>query len=182
MRKIYLVRHGEAAASWQQDPDPGLSIAGIRQAESAAEHFSAVPVKCILSSPLARAIQTAEPLSRAKNISIRVNECFREIPSPVNIELSKRLEWLRSCAHKPWKSAAPEIISWRSSLLESLMELADDTVVFTHFMVLNAILAHVQSQPNLVCYQPGYCSILSVEVGSQIKVVDVGAESESRVL
>ena len=62
------------------------------------------------------------------------------------------------------------------------MELADDTVVFTHFMVLNAILAHVQSQPNLVCYQPGYCSILSVEVGSQIKVVDVGAESESRVL
>ena len=182
MRKIYLVRHGEAAATWQQDPDPGLSPMGIRQAESLAEHFGEVPVKHIFSSPLARAMQTAEPLGRAKDISIQVHQHFREIPSPVNIAMSERLEWLRSCVHKPWLSAAPEIISWRSSLLDSLEKLPDDAVVFTHFMVLNAVVAHIQSEPNLVCYQPGYCSILSLDLGRQMKVVDIGAESESRVL
>jgi len=33
---IFLVRHGEAAASWGESPDPGLSELGRRQAEVAA--------------------------------------------------------------------------------------------------------------------------------------------------
>ena len=31
---IILIRHGEAAASWSKDPDPGLSDNGHEQAES----------------------------------------------------------------------------------------------------------------------------------------------------
>jgi len=33
---IYLVRHGEAAASWGESSDPGLSELGWQQAEDAA--------------------------------------------------------------------------------------------------------------------------------------------------
>ena len=28
MTQIWIVRHGEAAASWEKDPDPGLSALG----------------------------------------------------------------------------------------------------------------------------------------------------------
>ena len=31
--KIYFIRHGEAKASWEEDPDPGLSKKGKSQSE-----------------------------------------------------------------------------------------------------------------------------------------------------
>ena len=33
-RTVYLVRHGEAAASWETAVDPGLSAAGQQQARA----------------------------------------------------------------------------------------------------------------------------------------------------
>ena len=36
MTQIWIVRHGEAAASWEKDPDPGLSNLGQLQAEETA--------------------------------------------------------------------------------------------------------------------------------------------------
>jgi broad specificity phosphatase PhoE len=37
---IILVRHGEASASWSEDPDPGLSKDGINQAKKLCEDES----------------------------------------------------------------------------------------------------------------------------------------------
>ena len=37
MTQIWIVRHGEAAASWEKDPDPGLSALGQEQAERTAQ-------------------------------------------------------------------------------------------------------------------------------------------------
>ena len=36
---IYLVRHGEANASWDEDRDPGLSAKGKKQATAVAEEL-----------------------------------------------------------------------------------------------------------------------------------------------
>ena len=82
---IYLVRHGEAAASWGQSADPGLSELGQQQAEQAASHLLAtVPQDLqLISSPLARALETAQPLARALGKPITRNDIFREIPAPV---------------------------------------------------------------------------------------------------
>ncbi|MBL6823925.1 MAG: histidine phosphatase family protein, partial [Luminiphilus sp.] len=61
MTQIWLVRHGEAAASWEKDPDPGLSALGREQAERTALMLSdVVPEHArVVSSPLLRAQQTA---------------------------------------------------------------------------------------------------------------------------
>jgi broad specificity phosphatase PhoE len=37
---IILVRHGEAASSWSEHPDPGLSSDGITQAKNVSEEFT----------------------------------------------------------------------------------------------------------------------------------------------
>ena len=61
MTQIWIVRHGEAAASWEKDPDPGLSALGQEQAERTARALlEIVPEDAtLLSRPLKRAQQTA---------------------------------------------------------------------------------------------------------------------------
>jgi hypothetical protein len=56
-------------------------------------------------------------------------------------------------------------------------------VVFTHFMVMNAVLGSFQENPSLVCYQPSYCSILTVSnTDDGLSLVDVGQQSVTRIL
>ena len=82
---LYLVRHGEAAARWGEDPDPGLSELGRAQARrtqmSLIDELTG-PVS-IISSPLRRARETAAPLAGALGAQIRIDDAFREIPAPV---------------------------------------------------------------------------------------------------
>ena len=58
MTDIWLVRHGEAAAAFDQEIDPGLSPLGHEQAEAASQQLSTiVPEDAqLLSSPKQRAI------------------------------------------------------------------------------------------------------------------------------
>jgi broad specificity phosphatase PhoE len=35
--ELFLIRHGEASASWGESSDPGLSLLGQQQAEETAE-------------------------------------------------------------------------------------------------------------------------------------------------
>jgi broad specificity phosphatase PhoE len=62
-RTVYLVRHGEAAASWETAVDPGLSVAGQQQAQALLDTFGATPPRRLVSSPLQRAQETAAPLA-----------------------------------------------------------------------------------------------------------------------
>ena len=183
MGTIYLVRHGEAAATWERDRDPGLSERGRAQARAVAEHFNSTEVEQIFSSPLLRARETAEPLGSAKQRLVRIDDAFREIPTPVNIPISERLDWLRSCANQSWESASQMVLDWRQAILQSLGQLPDHSVVFTHFMVMNAVLGQAQGQSQIVCYQPDYCSVLTLRTGGQaLQVAELGRQSESRIL
>lgn len=180
---IYLVRHGEAAASWQQDPDPGLSEKGRAQAEALLPFFSTADLNRIIASPLRRAHETALPLGGATGLAIETAQAFREIPTPNHIPLPDRLEWLQSCAHSPWEKADSQLQQWRNSILTSLYQQTDGTVIFTHFMVMNAVVGVLRKAPNLVCYQPDYCSVLRLEYTTDgLRLLDCGKEAESRVL
>lgn len=182
MADIYLIRHGEAAASWEQDRDPGLSEQGVVQANSLASDFTDIPIERIFSSPLQRAQQTAIPLGHSKALDVQLCESMREIPTPVNIPVSERISWLRSIALQPWFEAPAVVTDWRQGILETLAQLPKGSAVFTHFMVMNAVLGHIQGHRNLVCYQPDYCSVLSLNLGSSLEVVSIGNQSSTRVL
>ncbi|MGB1439508.1 MAG: histidine phosphatase family protein, partial [Luminiphilus sp.] len=85
MNRVWLVRHGEAAASWGEHHDPGLSELGKAQAESAAEllHDVLPPATKLVSSPKQRALDTAQPLASRLNCDVVVDVTFREIDAPV---------------------------------------------------------------------------------------------------
>jgi len=61
--KLVLVRHGEAAAGWIDDADPGLSEVGQQQARDVVDRLVALGPLPILTSPLRRCRETAAPLA-----------------------------------------------------------------------------------------------------------------------
>jgi len=78
---ILLMRHGETrsnAARVVQTPDTPLSPRGARQAEQLAARLSALSVSRILSSDLARALETAERVRAATGAELVIDPLLQE--------------------------------------------------------------------------------------------------------
>ncbi|MEO0574627.1 MAG: histidine phosphatase family protein [Pseudomonadota bacterium] len=159
---IYLVRHGAASANWGADPDPGLGALGEQQAERVAVALmhETSPPRRVVSSPLLRAQQTAKPLAAKLRTSVIVQRAFTELPSPV--PLTERSDWLRSIMSGTWADQSDVIRQWRSDIIASLACIDQNTAVFTHFMVLNAVVSHLTANPNILCFQPDNASVTRI--------------------
>ncbi|MFK8043137.1 histidine phosphatase family protein [Congregibacter sp.] len=159
-RAIYLVRHGEAAASWGQSPDPGLSELGHSQAKETAQQLEAhlsAPGVTLVSSPLLRAQETAIPLAAALGLEVSVDECFREIPSPV--PLDERQDWLRGFMRQQWHEQEPALHQWRQNIVDAVESLSGTTIVFTHFLVINALVGWYQKREETLVFWPDNASV-----------------------
>jgi broad specificity phosphatase PhoE len=88
MTTVHLLRHGEVhnpeGILYGRLPGFRLSALGEAQAIVAAEFLSSRPVVHLVSSPLERAQQTAEPLSAALGLGVEIDERL--------IEAANRLE------------------------------------------------------------------------------------------
>lgn len=183
MATIHLIRHGEAAASWNQDPDPGLSELGRQQALAVMQHFCDGPVCPVYSSPLRRVRETAAPLATYWGVEVVTVPAFAEIPTPAGHSLEQRLQWLLALRDQRWDTASAALLEWRENIISALNQLPEQALVFTHFMVMNTVVGHVMKRHEYVCYQPGNGSILTLQKDEGgIRVADLGAESATRVL
>lgn len=80
---LYVVRHGENPANINREfsyklIDYSLTPRGTRQAEETATFFSNKGVHAIYSSPLKRALETAEAIAQPLGLPVTVVEEFRE--------------------------------------------------------------------------------------------------------
>lgn len=82
-RHLLVLRHGQstwnAEGRWQGQADPPLSAEGERQARAAAEALRDIPFRRAVSSDLRRAVQTAEILADALDLTVQVDLDLREI-------------------------------------------------------------------------------------------------------
>ena len=75
---IYLVRHGQTA--WNKEEvfrgrtDIPLDETGLKEAESAGEYFKTFDIEAVYSSPLSRAWQTAQKISRFHSLDVQALE------------------------------------------------------------------------------------------------------------
>ncbi len=83
---IFLVRHGQSYGNVQGrlcavPPGPGLTQRGRLQAEAATNRLleQGVCPSLIISSPLARALETARPLAEATGLEVQVRWALREV-------------------------------------------------------------------------------------------------------
>jgi probable phosphoglycerate mutase len=183
LRRVYLVRHGEAAARWGEDADPGLSPIGRRQAAEAAEKLLGClggETPRIVSSPLLRAQETAGPLASALGACVQVDERFREIPAPV--PLARRQSWLRAFMRGRWSEQEATLHAWRSSILEGVESLPDNAVVFSHFLVLNTIAGWQKQCDETLCFWPANASVtVLTHSGAEGWSITLGEQMQSRV-
>lgn len=176
MPRLYLVRHGMAEAGWGEGYDPGLNDLGKGQANAIAQALSHLGPLNMISSPLLRAKETAEPLVEIWGCSCRVEERVGEIPSPTE-DLLSRAEWLQGVMGKRWSHLGEELQAWRRGVVEVLCALDADSVVFTHFIAINVAVGEATGDDRVVCFWPDNGSITLMEVdGSTLTLIQRGEE------
>ena len=173
-----MVRHGKAEAGFGAAMDPGLDALGREQADAVAQKLKSIGPLAILSSPLARAQQTAAPLAALWKATTFIEEAVAEIPSPSSLDLQGRAEWLRKLMGGPWRDVNPELASWREHCIATVAAIAEDTVIFSHYVAINVIMGAALGDDRFVVFSPDNCSVTVFETdGVGLKLVEKGAEA-----
>ena len=183
MPTIYLVRHGRAAAGFDAHRDPDLDAVGRRQAQATAERLNAAPggPLPIYSSPLARARQTADALAAIWHAEVAIARQVAEIPSPSEI-LRERAAWLRGVMASRWSEQPQELLAWRRDMLDWLLGLPSDAVVFSHFVAINVIAGAAARDDAVIVFRPDNASVTRIGTdGDALKLLELGTEAETRV-
>ena len=168
MTDIWLVRHGEAAASFDQDTDPPLSDLGREQAAHSAERLSrCVPDDAqLLTSPKLRALQTGEPFAVLRKSPLDVDRRFIELPSPG--DLNERKDWIQRVLRGRWSELPGSVHDWQRDIVATIQALQAPTVIFSHFLVINTVAAHMSREDDVLQCLPANGSVhhLRVDEGS----------------
>lgn len=185
MARIRLIRHGEAAAAWGGgDADPGLSEAGRTQAQAAASRLALDPPRRLLTSPLRRCRETAAASAERLGLEPVLAPEVAEVPTPPGLAPDARQGWLRAVFAGTWAEAeGGDYLAWRDGVAAFVAGLEDGSAVFTHFVAVNAAVSAAMDDPRTVVFRPGNASVTTLESeGGRLRVVELGAEAESRVL
>jgi broad specificity phosphatase PhoE len=153
--KLYVVRHGET--EWNREQrlqgrtDVPLNETGRRQAHCLARYFQAHPISKILTSPLRRALATAEIIAGTTGGSFQIHEELVEIHHGVwqgltvrEIEVHHPEMW-KIWNTRPSSLELPEGESLRdvADRIRSLFRTVDaslDTCIVTHGVVSQVLL------------------------------------------
>jgi len=189
MPRLYLVRHAKPATSWGEDPDPGLGPTGWTQAQATAEELarslSRLP---IYSSPMRRCRETAQPLEQIWFCDAEPMASVAEIPSPP-IAFSARRDWLIASMRGTWQqlhATAPagsiDYLQWRRELVDSLLAIEHDCVIYTHFIAINAAVGAAQKSDDVVCVRPDHASITVIgNDRGRLRLIELGREADTLV-
>ena len=186
MTRIYMARHGRAAAGWNVDPDPGLDELGRTQALKVATRLSSLGPLPVVSSPLLRCQQTAFPLATAWKQEVDVESLVGEIPSPKGYELENRVEWLREAMAGTWEqvaaSSGAHYRTYRDNVANFVRALQGDTVIFSHYIAINAVIGAATGDDRVVIGQLDNCSVSVFETGDKgLSLVEMGGEADTLI-
>jgi len=185
MIRVHLVRHGRAAAGWDRNRDPDLDEDGLAQATAAADRLdvlgTAEPL-VVITSPLRRCRQTAAVLCERWGIAPRVEQAIAEIPSPVGVAMVERVEWLRAAARGTWSELGEPYTTFRDGVVACIRALDHDTVAFSHFVAINAVIGACLGDDRLVIRRLDNCSITVVDVEpAGLTLVEGGHEADTLI-
>ena len=180
-KRIYLVRHGKAAAGWGEAIDPGLDETGIKQASRVAEKLAPEGPLNIVSSPLKRARETASFLAGNWQQEPKIEARVGEIPFPQGIT-GERITWLRGIMQKRWCDLDHALNVWRENVGQALCDMKQDAVVFTHFIVINAAVGLATGDDRVVIFAPDNCSVTILKADrAGLELVAYGDEAVTRI-
>jgi broad specificity phosphatase PhoE len=189
MSRVYLIRHARPSATWGGgDADPGLDEAGHAQAVRAAEALLALAPELrptrVVSSPLRRCRETAQPFADAIGATLEIDPAVGEIPTPSALSPEARGPWLRQAFEGRWADIEGDLDyeAWRARVLKAVASHAN-AAVFSHFVAINAVLTALAGEARVIAFRPDHASISVFELeGGVLTLIERGPEAATRVL
>jgi broad specificity phosphatase PhoE len=189
MARLYLIRHGKPSATWGgDDDDPGLDETGKAQAIAARDWLMARPagerISKVVSSPLRRCRETAQPTADALGVALEIDERVGEIPTPKGVSLEDRAAWLREAFGGTWTGIKGDLDydQWRKTISASLLP-RSGTAVFSHYVATNAVVSLLLGDPRVLAFRPDHASITVLETdGQKLRLIQKGREATTGVL
>lgn len=189
MARLYLIRHGRPSATWGgHDDDPGLDEAGRAQANAARDWLLARPAaerpSLVVSSPLRRCRETAQPMAEALGVDVEIDPVVGEIPTPRALAAAARPDWLRQAFQGTWQAIDGDMDydAWRADIVASLAG-RPNTAVFSHYVAINAAVSKLTGVDQVLAFRPDHCSITILETeGGEVRLIAKGAEAATSVL
>lgn len=175
--KFIFVRHAlPERAETTMIADPPLTALGRRQAEDLVRRLASDQIDDIVTSPALRAVQTAEPIAKARGLKPLVAEELAEYDAHEASYVP--FEDLREVRDERWERLVrgqfhtPHVdpVAFRRRIVqyvESIVERSPgrSVLVTTHTGVINAYLGHVLGQETPLWFPPGYASMSRVKAG-----------------
>lgn len=189
MALVYVIRHGRPASTWGgAENDPGLDDLGRQQADAAMAWLMARPEaerpRQVISSPLRRCRETAEPLARAMGLDLLIDPRIGEIPTPSSIPVSARPDWLRAAFAGAWTDIQGDLDyqAWANGVAQALADYPN-AAVFSHFVALNAAVSVATGEGRVAAFRPDHCSITIFDINDgRLILQEKGREAQSQVL
>lgn len=189
MTRVYLIRHGRPSSSWGgDDQDPGLDPVGQAQARAVADRFVQLPVgdrpTRVVSSPLRRCRETAEPTARAMGLPLEIDPVFGEIPTPADLSDADRPAWLQAAFRGNWADIDGDLDydQWRHGIALAL-ETYPGAAVFSHFVAINGVVSSLAGDPKVISFRPDHTSTSVFDVAATgLTLSQRGAEAATGVL
>lgn len=192
MNTIYYVRHGENPANLTREfsykkIDYPLNAQGVEQAQQTAAYFQDKPIAAIYSSPLKRALQTAQIIAQPLQLPVLVREQFRELnvglledqpPTAETWAIHDRIfaDWFsgKTDACFPGGEDHTALLQrMREGLQEALSDRTDQRIIVVgHGGILTACLCYLCNNIDLrevIGVHIPNCAITSFEVAEQQK-------------
>lgn len=162
-RRLIFIRHGESTANVDGSLTcaiPGVPLTGRGRAQAAAlaESWDGTPVDAMVSSPMLRATQTAEPLAARLGLPVRIDDRLPEFqigelhgrtdPESARLVDQCFVRWQAddlSFAAPGGESGADVIARLRAALVDLLAANLASTVVVAHGTLLRTGLPRLVS-------------------------------------
>lgn len=189
MSRIHMIRHGRPASTWgDADPDPGLDATGAEQAKAAAVALLALPLSerptRVVSSPLRRCRETAQPLADALGVAVEIEPRVGEIPTPTALSDDARPDWLRRAFGGKWSEIQGDrdYVAWTREVAQGVAS-HPGAAVFSHFVALNAAVSAATGGEAVAAFRPDHASVTVFDlVDGALLLVEKGREASTQVL
>ena len=161
-----LIRHGLPVRR-DDSSDPDLSAEGHDQAARVADWLAHEGADAVWSSPMRRAVQTAEPFARRLDRQIAVHDGVAEFDRDSGSYVPT--EVLKQENYAAWLAMAQgghgvDIAQFQAAVVTALEEViaahpGQRVAVFCHGGVINVWTAHVLGMTPRLFFEPGYTSV-----------------------
>ena len=183
MTRLFLIRHGAPLEAWGGgDPDPGLSEAGLEQAQGAARRLHGEGPLTVLSSPMRRCRETAAPFENLTGARVVIEPNVSEVATPSGVAdrrawLQENFPWRGAGAARQWPMLDAWVLAWRERLLAAMVAIKSESAVFTHFIAINAVVGAALGREDTIVCKPDFASITELRlVRGALHLVKHGAE------